>query len=391
MFNIVKLLTIMSAFFVFNKVNSQGIIVNEFSNGDSGTKEFMEFLVIGDPCTTVDLRLWIFDDNNGPDNVTCEGFSTQYASSGIASGHVRFSNISRWSDVPVGSIILVYNDNDKNTSITLSDDIDDSNNDLVYVLPISDSGFEKSDDAVPTSTGDCGYNSSSYSTPASWTYIGLRNTGDACQTRKPDGSYFHGFSYGTSSSNITGGPDDLFFSTSGTDKNFYLNCGHHSFVTDYSVGDGDISDGSSDETPGYSNNTLNQKIVDYYRGTNGCGVKELCVTVLNSSLIYFNGKVYNDYNLIKVMTDSYDGLEHSIDGVNWTYLTTIKEGVTEYEHKYGNNVINYYRIFDKIIAINNTKSYNYIYINILGVMVAKDTDGLKIRINTSTGEKKIIK
>jgi hypothetical protein len=100
-----------------------------------GTREYMEFLVVGDPCTTVDLRGWIIDDNNGPDDAICEGFSTQFASAGIAGGYVRFRNMYALGCVPVGSIILVYNGAEKNTSITLADDPTDSNGDLVYVLP----------------------------------------------------------------------------------------------------------------------------------------------------------------------------------------------------------------------------------------------------------------
>lgn len=305
-----------------------GVIVNEYSNGDSGTKEYYELLVIGDPCATVDIREWIFDDNNGPDDATCEGFTDNTATnSGIAGGHNRFKNITRWSAVPVGSIILIYNDGDKNQAIIdsgLADDPTDSNNDLVYVLPISDSGLEGTG-TVPVQGGSCGYSGGTYAA-ASWNYIGLRNSGDACQTRRPDGSYFHGFAYG---SNLTGGPDNLYFSGSGTDKNYYLNCGHHSFITDYSDGDGDISDGSSDETPGAVNNSLNQEIIDYYRGTSGCGTADACVTILSAENIILKGKTKGETNRLFWRIDElhniakYDILK-SKDNISFESLVTIR-------------------------------------------------------------------
>jgi hypothetical protein len=62
-----------------------GIIINEFSNGPSGTKEYMEFLTVGCPGQTVDIRGWIFDDNNGD----FSGGPT--TGIGIALGHSRFS------------------------------------------------------------------------------------------------------------------------------------------------------------------------------------------------------------------------------------------------------------------------------------------------------------
>jgi hypothetical protein len=305
-----------------------GIIVNEFSNGDSGSREYMEFLVIGDPCTTVDLRGWIFDDNNGLDDATCEGFSTQSTDVGVAPGHYRFRYIDRWSAVPVGSLILVYNSGDKNLAITLADDPTDSNNDLVYVLPMTDSGLE-SNGTLPNSTEpNCLYSPATYTTPpTSWAAISLNNTNDACQTRRPDGSYFHGFSYG-STTKMTGGPDDLNFNETGTGKVFYLNCGHHSFITDYSVGSADFPNGTSVETPGAPNNSLNQELVNFYRGVGGCGVVPPCVVLLSTNEILLKGKVKNNENLLNWFADELENvarlvLQKSTDNALFSDVTTI--------------------------------------------------------------------
>jgi hypothetical protein len=337
--------------------NTPGIIVNEFSNGNSGTKEYMEFLVVGEPCTTVDLRGWIFDDNNGPDDATCEGFSTQFSNAGIAGGYVRFRNIARWSAVPVGALILVYNNADKNTSISLADDPTDSNADLVYVLPISDNGFEEAT-ARPNSSNDCSYFPATFATPATWNPIGLRNTGDAAQTRRPDGTYFHGFAYGDASSNMTGGPDNLFFSESGTGRVYYLNCGHHSFITDYSAGPV-----ASDETPGTPNNSLNQELVDYYRGVGGCGVTPPCVVILSETEVKLTGKANHKVNDLYWNTDEHllahsFIIEKSSDNNTFTPLQEVaNRGVSRYSMSdFTPYATTYYRV--AVVQKNGDVSYS---------------------------------
>lgn len=336
---------------------ASGLIVNEYSNGDSGNKEYMEFLVIGDPCTTVDIRNWIFDDNNGVDDATCEGFSIEDCGAGIAPGHARFRNTTRWSAVPVGSLILVYNDADKNLSITLADDPSDANGDLVYVLPISDSGIEgtgtlpdspKKCGEADYTPGICSYSPVSYSSPVSWSRISLNNTQDACQTRMPDGSYFHGFSYGTS--NMTGGPDALNFNTTGTGKVFYLNCGHHTFITDYSY-----NDVAGYETPGAPNNAQNDSLVNYYRGTYGCGYQPLCVTLLSSKIFNLKGKSKKGENELSWRVDDQIGvneysIERSSDKISFESIGTVKAYQTNRYLFIDDNPkeTNYYRVTVKL-------------------------------------------
>ena len=89
-------------------LNAQGIIVNEFSNGTSGDKEFVELLVIGsstDPNSPVDLAGWIVDDNanNFGNNI------------GTANGY--FTLGSCLNSVPPGVIIVIYNDGDLNNEL----------------------------------------------------------------------------------------------------------------------------------------------------------------------------------------------------------------------------------------------------------------------------------
>ena len=52
------------------KVDAQNIVINEISQGSSGSQEYIEFLIVGstlvncdDVPACIDLRGWVFDDN----------------------------------------------------------------------------------------------------------------------------------------------------------------------------------------------------------------------------------------------------------------------------------------------------------------------------------------
>jgi hypothetical protein len=104
-----------------------GIIVNEFSQGQSGNREWVELLVVGQSCSTVNLNGWILNDND----LSC-------GSAGIAPGYIWFDS-SRpgctcdFSAVPVGSRIIIYNEEEKETCLP-ADDPCDSNGDKVYIF-----------------------------------------------------------------------------------------------------------------------------------------------------------------------------------------------------------------------------------------------------------------
>ena len=85
-------------------VKSQTLIMNEVSNGPSGSQEYVEFVVVSNtvsyncssptpPC--IDIRGWIFDDNSG-----------YHGTSGVAAGAIRFSQNAIWSCIPL--VLLVY-------------------------------------------------------------------------------------------------------------------------------------------------------------------------------------------------------------------------------------------------------------------------------------------
>ncbi len=199
--------------------NTNGaLLVNEFSNGVSGTKEYIELLVLGDPSNpldNVDLTGWIIDDNNGDFKAG--------TGSGIKPGHIRLT--SSLNSVPPGSIILIYNIEDKNTSITqLDDPLDLINPDGVYIIPANDTTTLESTTlgGTPNSTIST-YAGNTYIKPDSSTWedrISYRNGGDAAIVVSPDFVLFHGLSYGDNDSIVTNGvfTDSL----SGTGKVYSL-------------------------------------------------------------------------------------------------------------------------------------------------------------------------
>ena len=107
------------AIFLSIPIYSQTLIINEMSNGPSGSQEYVEFLVVDNTvtfdCNTstppcIDIRGWIFDDNSG-----------FHGTNGIAAGAGRFSFDPLWSCVPVGTLILVYNNLDPNVNLPTID------------------------------------------------------------------------------------------------------------------------------------------------------------------------------------------------------------------------------------------------------------------------------
>ena len=88
---LVGVFSFLISYFAFN----QSLIINEVSQGPSGSKEYVEFLVIPTSTTQncetcMDLRGWIIDDNNGyfsignPNGTNGVGIASQM----MPSGHV---------------------------------------------------------------------------------------------------------------------------------------------------------------------------------------------------------------------------------------------------------------------------------------------------------------
>ncbi len=250
-------------------VFGQGLIVNEISNGPLNDYEYIELVVViecpNDTGSGLDIRGWRVDDNNG--DFSCDPINDV----GIATGHIRFNYASEWSNVPYGSIILLYNNISKNSMITMPDDPTDANNDGVYIVPVSYLNIEYCA-GVPRGAGpSCGNVGASadpsYNCPTAFfngnpwtTRIRLANPRDAAQTRRADGTYFHGISYGGGEMN--GGPDSLMVGQSdGFGKVHYFNDGDYRDVVNYDTF-ANIHLTPSVQTPGSPNNALNQTFIE---------------------------------------------------------------------------------------------------------------------------------
>jgi gliding motility-associated-like protein len=252
------------------------LVVNEYSQGASGNKEYIEFVVNGqrtcnDSCA--DIRGWMFDDNNG-----------WHGTSAISPGCYRFKNDANWSCVPFGSIIVVYNSGDPNASLP-TDDPTDANDDGVYILPIT-SAYLEMNTSLPNS-GSMTYPSSGFGSSTTWTNLALNNTSDAVQTVDPANltTAYHAVSYG---SNITA---PVHINASGSQKVYYLTGSQYNLSSAWTSGSV-----PANETPGVANSTANATWINGMLNGVGGGVSSndtIAVAICQPDSYLFNGNYYN--------------------------------------------------------------------------------------------------
>jgi gliding motility-associated-like protein len=238
-----------------------GLIVNEFSQGASANKEYIELLVVGNrTCTdsTADLRGWIVDDQNG-----------WYGNSNSTPGHYRFKNDVNWAAVPFGSIILLYNANDKNASITLADDPTDVNNDLAYIVPVASPYIEQFA-LLPDNNSGVSYNYPAAGVTAGYTnttnqwqfYIALNNSnGDVISLVSPSNRSSASFSIGYGYT-IGGGYQNPYVSITNVPggNNAYLSTANYANPSHWVV-----SAVPANETPGLPNGGANTAWINSMR------------------------------------------------------------------------------------------------------------------------------
>ena len=293
----------------------QGLIVNEFSQGNSGNREYIELLVVGNrTCTdsTADLRGWIFDDQNG-----------WYGTTNGTQGHYRFKDDPNWASVPFGSIILVYNASDKNTSITLADDVSDSNKDYRYIVPIGSSVMEQNG-AEPDNNSGAGYNYPAASSLAGyitsnnqWQFLVAlnNNNGDVISTVSPANraSAFFSIGYGYPlnpgfQSQIVSIPNV------GAGANAYLSTAGYTTASSWIIGSGMAS-----ETPGSPNGGGNSSWIQSMRQQVALDTPLANVTQPNC---------FSATGGIVVSYPNGPGLGFSIDGINYSNSFGVFTGVS---------------------------------------------------------------
>ena len=267
------LVFLVSIFFT-GSVKSQTLVINEFSNGPSGSQEYLELIVIDtsasiscNPC--IDIRGWIIDDNNG-----------YHGSSGIASGCNRFSNDAFWSCIPYGTIITLYNGSDPNVDLPTNDfDLNDGNCSLV--MPIENSPYFETNPSTPGGVA-CSYPSTGWVAGGVWSRIGMRNGGDCIRVVDLTGCEVFSLSYGDITANST-----IYFPGSGTDDVFYFSGNDPYNQSDWlqgCAGDPGACAGN-DQTPGAFNSNLNDDYISQFRVNNCQLIEPLNINVSTTDVV----------------------------------------------------------------------------------------------------------
>lgn len=242
---------------------AQTLILNEVSNGPSGNQEYVEFVVIdtaapyicgntAPPC--IDIRGWIFDDNSG-----------YHGAGGVAAGAVRFSNDPFWSCVPLGTIILIYNSADPNSSLP-ADDVSMSDGNCRLVIPISSTLFETN--ATTPGAVACSYPATGWTSGGNWNSTLLANTGDCARVVNLAGCEVFSLCYAAPNQNTL-----IYFNSggSGQDNVWFFNDTDPSDPANWGEGCADPANcGSNDQTPGLPNNAANAAFIAQFN--NGCSV-----------------------------------------------------------------------------------------------------------------------
>ena len=248
--------------FSSQKNYAQTLIINEFSNGPAGAQEYIEFVVVDSnavyncssttpPC--VDIRGWIIDDNSG-----------YHGTGGVAAGCNRFSFDPMWQCIPLGTIILIYNNTEPNTSLP-SDDLSMNDNNCRITIPINNPQFFESNATTPGAVA-CSYPTTGWLPGGNWTYIGMANTGDCVRLVNLTGCEVFSLCYASVNQNT-----QIYFASggSGTDNVWYFNGGNPALQANWSEGCADpASCGVNNQTPGAPNNSANSSYIAQFN--NNC-------------------------------------------------------------------------------------------------------------------------
>lgn len=312
-------------------VSYSGLVINEASQGESGAREYIEMLAVGTPCATIDVRGWIIDDNNGV-------FSGNAMSgAGIASGYIRFSENPLWSNVPVGTLILIYNGSDISSSILTYTDTDPTDYRLIFGINLDSTYFVAGDSLSPSSVSMTYTNNRNV---PKWTYIGLANnsttSNDGIQLRNRNATFVHGVSYTDNGSgsipqiNLYNHPDSsiynnhsLFFTTVSSvggvsNRNYYIKDTLFNYdfrdTSNWKTDTGYVS-----RTPGAANNAKNSAWISYLMGS----------CPLPIEINEFKSNCDNDITKIHFSTLSQSNVDYFIlqkseDGRNWSDVKRIK-------------------------------------------------------------------
>ena len=248
------------AIFFYCHLQSQTLIINELSNGAAGNQEYVEFLVASNTVTyncnnstppCIDIRGWIFDDNSG--------LHGGISGTGVAAGAVRFSQNSLWSCVPLGTIILLYNNGDKNPAIP-ADDLTMADGNCTIVVPVNSPNLFETNTTTPGAVA-CSYPATGWTAVGNWSTTVLANSGDCARIVNLSGCEVFSVCYGTANTNNL-----IYYAGNGGQTVYYFNGTDPANQTNWSVGS--ASSNPADQTPGAPNNALNAAYIAQFN--NGC-------------------------------------------------------------------------------------------------------------------------
>ena len=250
----------------------QTLIMNEVSQGTTGNMEYVEFVVVdttvsynclsGTP-PTIDIRGWIFDDNSG-----------YHGAGGVAGGCIRFAFHPTWAAVPLGTIILLYNDASPDPSIPAAD-LSLADGDCRIVAPISDPNLFESNSTTPGAIA-CSYPATGWTPGGNWSNVLLANTGDCARLVDLSGCEVFSVCYASCNANTL-----IYFQNGAELANdhrnsvYFFNDGDPNVQTNWSIGctDNEIAldanqCGANLQTPGQPNNAANAAFIAQFN--NGC-------------------------------------------------------------------------------------------------------------------------
>jgi gliding motility-associated-like protein len=278
------MLKFLTIFFVFSLANcfdlfSQTLIINEVSQGPAGgNKEYIEFVVVDNTVTydcnslvppCIDIRGWIFDDNSG-----------YHGSNGVAGGACRFSYNSIWSCVPLGTIIVVYNNGDLNVDMP-PNDLSMVDGNCRIVAPISNTALFESNSTTPGAVA-CDYPATGWTPGGSWSTVLLANTGDCARIVDLSGCEVFSVCWAENNQNNL-----IYFQSGGTVSNnvHYFNDGDPFLQSNWSEGNCGSNGLPNNQTPGAPNNAANAVYINQFN--NNCQA----ITPIVASVVVDNNEI----------------------------------------------------------------------------------------------------
>jgi len=298
-------------------VYSQSLIINEFSNGPSGAQEYIEFIVVdpnfvqtcdGSPPPCVDIRGWIIDDNSG-----------YHGTGGVAAGCNRFSYNPIWECVPLGTIIVIYNNVEPNINLP-SDDISMTDNNCKLIIPINNTVFFESNSTTPGAVA-CSYPTTGWLPGGIWANIGMANTGDCVRLVNLSGCEVFSLCYASVNLNT-----QIYFNSgnSGTDNVWFFNNGDYNLQVNWSEGCADPNTcGANNQTPGSPNNALNSSFIAQFN--NNCQpILPVTVDAGNS----FSACINSTINLTGIAAGTYTSVAWSGGSGTFSSQNTVNTSYT---------------------------------------------------------------